>query len=339
MMKDFNTLSDRGQMRRMRKLAEVALVPYQIDSVGLTLINPIENTTYRVDAASDQRYCLRIHRPGGDVATIRSELLWLAAIRRDTDLVVPDPMVASDGSLVTVAAMDGVPGSRCCVLFRWVEGRFVHQTQQLSLDMIARVGTFMARLHRHAEHWIPPHEFVRGRIDHATLHDPAFVATGLAKGAPLLTAGDDAIITTTIERVAATLQVLGEGSQVFGLIHADLVPANYLFHNGEVRGIDFDDCMWSYYLYDIALALRALEDTENYPALRAAFLNGYRNMRALAWDPEAHLETFLAMSHVVRLLWVLEHVDHPAYRDWAPTFVARSMQKLRAFLRAPASGD
>lgn len=334
MMKDFNNLSHGGQMRRMRKLAEAALVPYHLDNVGLTLINPIENTTYRVDAASDQRYCLRIHRPGSDVATIRSELLWLAAIRRDTNLVVPDPVVARDGSLVTIITVDGVPESRCCVLFRWVEGRFVHHIQQLSLDMIAHVGAFMARLHQHAAHWTPPEDFVRGRVDLETLRDPAFGAIGLATGAPLLTKDDDAIITTTIERVAATLQVLGEESAVFGLIHADLVPANYLFHNGEVRGIDFDDCMWSYYLYDIALALRALEDRENYPALRAAFLDGYRTIRRLASDAETHLDTFLAMSHVVRLVWVLEHADHLAYRNWAPTFVTRSMQKLRAFLSA-----
>jgi Ser/Thr protein kinase RdoA (MazF antagonist) len=319
----------------MRSLAEAALVPYDLDRVKLTLINPIENTTYRVDAASDQRYCLRIHRPGGDVAMIRSELLWLAAIRRDTDLVVPDPVVASDGALVTSTTVDGVPGARWCVLFRWVEGHFVHHLQQLSLDMIARVGAFMARLHQHAAQWTPPPDFVRGRIDHETLRAPAFVAVGLAKGTPLLTKGDVAIITTTIRRVAITLQELGEESAAFGLIHADLVPANYLFHNGEVRGIDFDDCMWGHYLYDIAIALRALEDRGNYRALRTAFLDRYGTIRPLASDAEVHLDTFLAMSHVVRLIWVVEHVDHPAYRDWAPAFVTRSMQKLRAFLSAP----
>lgn len=135
-----------------------------------------ENTTFRVEVAlsvhqSDkslssktQWYVLRIHRPGNhSLALIRSELLWLSALRRDTDLVVPEPVPSKDGSLLTVVETEGVPQPRCCVLFRWIPGRFLNAG--LSPLALGRMGTLMARLHQHAQQFTLPEGFVRPRLD------------------------------------------------------------------------------------------------------------------------------------------------------------------------------
>ena len=45
-----------------------------------------------------------------------------------------------------------------------------------------------------------------------------------------------------------------------GLIHADLHYENFLFHDGVARAIDFDDCGWGFYLYDVAVTLWELEE-------------------------------------------------------------------------------
>lgn len=44
---------------------------------------------------------------------------WLAAMRRDADLPVPEPVPALDGRPLTQASMLGVPGERNCSLLRW----------------------------------------------------------------------------------------------------------------------------------------------------------------------------------------------------------------------------
>lgn len=68
------------------------------------------NTTFRVDGRAGGRYVLRVQRIGGPTAAmVRSEAAWLAALCRDTDLVLPEPVPTQDGDLVTVVGHDGVP--------------------------------------------------------------------------------------------------------------------------------------------------------------------------------------------------------------------------------------
>src|SRR5262245_25988595 len=103
-MKAFEALTYAGQVRRLRRLAERALGAYGLGGARLAALTNSENMTFRVDAPDGERYVLRIHRPNRkSVAAIRSELLWLAALRRDTDLIVPDPVPSADGALVTLA--------------------------------------------------------------------------------------------------------------------------------------------------------------------------------------------------------------------------------------------
>ena len=61
------------------------------------------------------------------------------------------------------------------------------------------------------------------------------------------------------DRVAARMRrvmmQLGDSADKVGLIHADLHLDNALFWRDNVRVIDFDDCGFGYWLYDIAVAL------------------------------------------------------------------------------------
>src|SRR5579859_7978136 len=82
-MQRFEYLPRSTQIRRMRRLAQTALTAYKLEQVCITPLHHFLNTTFRIDIPShQQRYVLRISRAGyQDAATIRSELLWLQAIR------------------------------------------------------------------------------------------------------------------------------------------------------------------------------------------------------------------------------------------------------------------
>jgi Ser/Thr protein kinase RdoA (MazF antagonist) len=353
-MRPFATLQRRGQLGRLAQLAHVALAEYGVTAARLTPLRHEYNTTFRVDAMDGARYTLRIRPPGRlTPEAIRSELRWLAALRRDTALGVPEPVSTLDGALLTTVTAVGVPEARHCVLFRWLDGRFLHDG--LTPAHLALVGAFMARLHEHTAHWTPPEDFVRSRVDHLTVDGrglapltPSAARTSAPDGevaraeaahavrlvAALCSAEDAATVEAAIERVWATLRELGTGLDHFGLIHADLHQENYLFARGEVRAIDFDDCGWGHHLFDLAVTLIEIRHLPHYPARRAALLAAYRSIRPLSAAHERHLDTLFALRNLQLLLWALDSRDHPAFRDRWREWATDELQLLRAFLDA-----
>src|SRR3989442_14573824 len=129
MQKPFATLSPRGQVRRLTYLALQELEAYAGPVARITPLKHVYNATFRIAAQSGQRYMLRICHPRRtSVAAVRSELLWLAALRRETGLNVPEPVQNKQTQYVTVVADAEVPRSCLCALFRWTQGRFRSRT-------------------------------------------------------------------------------------------------------------------------------------------------------------------------------------------------------------------
>jgi Ser/Thr protein kinase RdoA (MazF antagonist) len=293
----FAELDRSGRTRRLRRLAEAALSAYDVPVARLTPLGRGLNTTFRVDGADGHRYVLRVQRPDGpSVAQVRSEMAWLAALGRETDLVVPRPVPARTRDLVTVVADPAVPEPRTCVLRHWVDGRFVDE--RLSAPQLYAVGEFTARLQLHGARMTG---LDRGRVDDLTEFGRSQVDgfSDVVLDRAVAQAGGDERIRAAVERARAVRAELGCGADVFGLVHGDLRQENYLFHRGRVRAIDFDDCGFGHYAYDLAVTLDELEHLPQRNVLREALLDGYRSVRpdAATTDP-AVLNAFVGLRRV-----------------------------------------
>lgn len=317
-MQPFETLSFRGQLGRLRRLAEDALAEYGIQRARLVPLAHAENTTFRVDTQSAERYVLRIHRttgspfhPSRSMAEVWSEATWISALRRDTGLAVPEPVPTADGSLLTVVTPESVPAPRVCVLFRWGPGRFLDAG--LTPSHLERVGGFIARLHDHALGFEPPAGFERWPIGDLSGEVREFVANTVGEQ---YGSGAVSIVEVVMDMVQQARQELGAGPEVFGLIHADLHQENYLFHRRQVRAIDFDDCGWGHFVYDLAVTLSELRGRPDYELLREGLLRGYRAVCPLPAEHERYLEVFHGLRLLQLTLWFLEQRDHPAFPDW-----------------------
>jgi Ser/Thr protein kinase RdoA (MazF antagonist) len=113
------------------------------------LVSETANAIFHVAVPNGAEYALRLRPPGWHrTQAMAEELQWLLALRRDTDLVVPEPVPACDGTLIqAIRAPDtSVPWQG--VLFHWVAGE--RRTETLTPPDLERVGTCMARLHQHA---------------------------------------------------------------------------------------------------------------------------------------------------------------------------------------------
>ena len=333
-MRAFHDLSRRGQVGRLRRLAVEALAEYDVQPLRLEPLGRSDNAAFRIETADGQRYVLRIHRVSGtpwhpvrSAAEVESELTWLAALRQDTDLIVPEPVANRLGGLLTIAAVDGVPEPRICVLARWVEGRFL--SAGLTPRHMERVGAFMARLHQHALEFEQPEGFVRQRVGDTSTEVATYVMEIVTEFGGREAA---AIAEAVIGQAREAQQALGDEPEAFGLIHGDLHQENYLFHRGEVRAIDFDDCGWGHFIRDFAVTLSEVSYFAGYDALRSSGLRGYQTVRPLPEGLERHLEPLMALRLLQLTLWFLEMRDDPAFADWEDE-ARQLLTELRKYVR------
>ena len=176
----------------------------------------------------------------------------------------------------------------------------------------------MARLHDHADRWVPPADFVRITWDWDAFFGDTMTYGGISAARTWDLIPDD--LRRKFEQVASRVErvmtQLGDGSDVVGLIHADLHLDNALFARGDVRLIDFDDCGTGYRLYDIAVALWELRHRPDFETFRAALVAGYTQHRPLPTDQLAHLDAFIAAREVAFGLWVAGTAQvNPIFRD------------------------
>jgi len=333
--------SHRQRVARMRRLAVRALDAYPLADEELRFIADEENSTFRVDATTPDgpdRFLLRVHRParhGRDVdsaAAVNSELGWLAALRDETDLRVPVPLHTIDGKLTTVAESPGVSESRVCSVLRWMDGRIrAGAPQPVHLH---RLGSVMAQLHNHAGQWHPPPGFVRIRWNWEAFFGGTMVF-GEISAAEVWDLLPDALrrrFALVASGMRHVMTRLGEGIGNFGLIHADLHLRNVLFWHGEVRVIDFDDCGFGYWLYDIAVSLCELRYRNDYEHFRSALIGGYTKHRPLQLRNLAYLDDFIATREVLFGLWFTGNAQvNPLFHanlDQVHTGIGRKLDTL-----------
>ena len=133
-----------------------------------------------------------------------------------------------------------------------------------------------------------------------------------------MSVADGGLVDDAIALVRSTTTALAARPDAAGLIHADLHQENVLFGNGSVGVIDFDDCGWGFFLYDLAVPLSEVTLRPAYPAMRDALLEAYARRRPLPDDAGTHVDAFIVLRGLQILVWVLESRDLPAFRDrWA----------------------
>ena len=330
-MSSFSELGRRGQVGRLRRLAAKALVGYGIQPIRLRLLTHWHNTTFRLEDDAGQSYMLRIHAANHlNAPSIRSELQWLLALRQQTDLLVPEPVRRLDGDLLCQIGVQGVPETRFCALFRWLPGRF--QRRRLSAARAAAVGRLTATLHNFVADWTRPAGFSRPPIVGFQLLAPASMDAAFANHAAIVTPKVRAVFPRVRDKALAHLAELGTGTSQYNLIHADIHQHNFLFQGDQIVLLDFDDCGFGHFVYDMGVTLFYRQRYGHYAAERAAYLAGYRQLRPFSAELEPFVDSCIALRDVLLALYVLARADdHPDARQRAGAYLAAVAQRQASF--------
>jgi len=324
-LKNYYELTYQGRVRRLRKLAIEALKAYDLEVVSLRLLTNEFNGIFRVDTANGEKYVLRISRPNEhELKEILSEMMWLAALGRDTDLVVPEPVRTYRGDLVTTIEVTGVPEPRHCVIFGWVPGNDL--SEQLTPHNLEKSGAFTALLHAHGEKFQPPENFSINRYNTVFPFGDPVVLFNEDIG-DLISDDQMALFQHGVDKVQKVIDELHAGDQNPIVIHADLHQWNQRIFRGRVGAIDFEDLMWGFPLQDIAITFYYFQGREDYADLLEAYKKGYKSGRKWPEQYPGQLDVLIAGRGLDLLNYVLQDTD-PEWRDQAPSFIARNEKRL-----------
>ena len=123
-MKKFSELSYKGQVARLRELAEKALTLYPIKVSKIKFINHGENTTFKITDNHKKSYLLRICRyEYHTVEALNEELQWLKKLSQQFQ--VPTPVVSKKKKLLEWTSTVLLPEGRNAALFHWTDGIFL----------------------------------------------------------------------------------------------------------------------------------------------------------------------------------------------------------------------
>lgn len=319
-----------GTMRRTRvvpfaTVAGAALDAYDLRVVRRRLLARSHNVTFGIDCDEGRRLVLKLQPPGmGPAAEAHglSEMLWLDALARQTDLLVPAPVRSRSGELLERVSVEDGTEPWVCRVMTWVPDRKLGRS--MNAEHFALLGTLIAGLHGHAARWSPPEGFVRPRWSEEFGVQLAHLRRAAADGR--LPRARAECMDAAADRARRAMSEVGTAPDVFHLIHSDLGYGNHLFHRGRAGAIDFEKCAYGWALADLAEPLCWVQHVPHFPALRDALLAGYRAVRPLSRELESRLPDFLDFAAVATLGYI---ANEPARADDLEGLSAYAAKTLR----------
>ena len=280
------------------EIARRALAAYGLETAGCEFLQHRENVAFKITAPDGSRYALRIHTPaapqfgnhGADAEMVRSEALWLEALRRTTDIPVPRPQRNRNAGLVTV--IEAGEAAYNVTLLDWLPGE-VLEADLLDEETVARMGTLVGKLHYHSSRWRRPQGFTRPQRDAAHFRDslralePAVSDGRIARQDFVRFEEAVSLLIEYMQRTRRRLR------QEYGLLHGDLHRGNFLLDGGRLSLIDFSLCAIGSYLFDLGICLSSIPH-EVHPV----FLVNYQRYFQLPPDAFRLIEGYFVASMV-----------------------------------------
>lgn len=296
------------QLNKFNHIANKAIESYSfLTASTIQLLNYSENATYLVKKPMpEKKYILRVCRPNYHTkAEIESEIAWLKSIHENSPLQVSLPVLGDNGEYIQKVSILDDPRDYYCSLFTFLEGDTPDETKESELIFqFENLGEITAQLHEHSmknhktfsamNRLIWDYEAILGE-------NPKWARwqDGLA-----ITPEREQLFQKVSETIKRRLDRFGKDPTRFGLIHADLRLANLLVDGTDIKVIDFDDCGFGWYLFDLATSLSFIEHKDYVPALIKAWLKGYRKIRHLTTEEEQEIPTFIMMRRLMLISWI-----------------------------------
>ncbi|HBU80459.1 MAG TPA: aminoglycoside phosphotransferase [Paenibacillus sp.] len=274
------------------KVAKEALRQYLIIWEKLVYLGKSDNVTFRVQTNDDnQKFLIKIHIATISIQSkgnIASELIWLEALVKDTNLVVPAPVRNLQGDLVTEISTDHSENTFMVTIHHWVNGSVLKR--EPTSNETENLALLMAALHKHSMQWNAPEGFNRPIYNSDHLYSSLNQLKQLVN-LELISSKAFVHVEESAHKIANVIQNHKRVPSNWGIIHSDLHESNYVFYEDTPRPIDFSNCGYGFYLFDMAETFMHLS-SEN----RKVFISSYSKVNQLQENYFELLEAFFIWS-------------------------------------------
>lgn len=315
MLKVDSTIDAEGRSH----IAERILEPWEHDPGSARFCRSSANFVYTFSKDGERsflRFADSDERSEAEIAAELALLRWVA----DQGMRVATPVASNRGREMETVATD--LGTFHAVVFPALQGAEC-EIEELRADQFERWGATLGQLHATMRQYHGSAVSARRTWrDNLTLIKRFIPANELR-------------IQAEYDHLAAWLSTLPQTETTFGLIHGDFELDNLFWQDdGVIAMLDFDDCSLSWYVADVALALRDLfeeagVDLSN-PSLRA-FIRGYSQHASLDEEAVAQLPTWLRLANLTNYAKLLRSMDLPASGDY-PEWVAEVEAHLKRWM-------
>jgi len=278
---------------------------------------------------------------------------WLTLMRTAGQFSVPQPVLRGNNFLTYQGMHDEIAWNG--ILYHYLEG-VSRNPDEVTTDELKRIGEFLAKTHQFSTDCLKqfrsfnPDSPISSDINGLILTSIGFAHSqltrldwdGLFSRDGIYYPGDEnmtvfsneqlSVMDAVAEKVKSAMDEIGQGEDGFGLIHGDFLLKNILFHENEVRALDFEYCGWGYYLYDLTPILWQLKPQARYPQLEQALWDGYTGIRPLTEGHRELLETFIAGRQVASMRWIAANQQNPYVAGKVESILAQRTVELSAFL-------
>ena len=297
----------------------------------LRLLTISENATFLAEDESGAPVVFRVHRPDYHRRDeIRSELAWVEALRANGVAATPEPLRMKNGDLL--GGFDDGGHWRNVAAFEFMSGREPEPGTDLA-PWFRALGKITAGLHQHARAWRPGAGFARKTWDFDAMLGDRPLWGDWRHGLGLDAQGR-AVLGRAANVLKSRVSAYGASADRFGLIHADLRLANLLVDGERLGVIDFDDCGFSWFLYDFAAAVSFMEHEPFIPELEDAWLSGYATVAPVSAEDRAMMPTFLLLRRILLTAWVASRSETPTAQAMGVPYTHGSVELAERYLTA-----
>lgn len=298
-----------------------AMRRYGIHPEDIQLLDGFESFIYEYRSGADRRILRITHSLHRDAAAIRGEVDWLRYLGRN-GVSVAYAVPSLSGALVEELG----EGQEYFCATAYIHAAGSPPTRDdWQNGLMVTLGRLLGRMNALAKTYRP--QDPRARRPHL-LED----LNGFERFLPT---GEEPVA-EKFRALVDSLRRLPTGPEEYGMVHQDAHGGNFFVADGKITLFDFDDVLYGWYAYDVAMAFFYIlphdcVGAENLGFARSAFdqlLEGYQQENSLGSRWIAEIPRFLKLREIDLYIAIHRSLDVNNLDPWCASFMKDRREKI-----------